>query len=371
MKVTFPHMGNIYIPLKTFLETLGIEVVVPPPCNQKTLRLGVKNSPEFACLPLKINIGNYIEALEKGADTIIMAGGIGPCRFGYYAEVQRQILADLGYDVEMVVLEPPQGHLIGIIKKLGALIQIDKHSPAQITFAAKLAWQKALVLDELDKRACEIRPKEKSPGLVNETYKKAISLIEEAKDQKELEETKQMIQHLFNNIPIDENKVIPKIGIMGEIYTVLEPFVNLNIEKQLGELGVYARRSIYITDWVRQNLFPGILKPKNHEKLLDLAKPYVKCFVGGHGQESVAQAVKFYKDHFDGVIQLLPFTCMPEIVAKSVLPQVSKDYSIPVMTLVLDEHSGEAGVRTRLEAFVDMINHNKEVQKVDEVLSWN
>ncbi|WP_245984511.1 acyl-CoA dehydratase activase-related protein [Biomaibacter acetigenes] len=118
MKVTFPHMGNIYIPLKSFFESLGVEVVVPPPCSKKTLELGVKYSPEFACLPLKINLGNFIEALEDGADTIVMAGGIGPCRFGYYAEVQREILKDLGFEFNMVVLEPPKGHLLELIHKL-------------------------------------------------------------------------------------------------------------------------------------------------------------------------------------------------------------------------------------------------------------
>jgi predicted nucleotide-binding protein (sugar kinase/HSP70/actin superfamily) len=62
---------------------------------------------------------------------------------------------------------------------------------------------------------------------------------------------------------------------------------------------------------------------------------------------------------------------MPEIVAKSVLSSVSKHYSIPVMTLVLDEHAAEAGFRTRLEAFVDMINHKSEVESLDEVFTWN
>jgi predicted nucleotide-binding protein (sugar kinase/HSP70/actin superfamily) len=111
VKVTFPRMGNMTIPLQAFFNALGVEVVVPPPITEKTISLGSRYSPEFACLPLKINIGNYLEAFELGADTLIMAGGIGPCRFGYYAQVQREILDDLGITYEMVVLEPPRGHL--------------------------------------------------------------------------------------------------------------------------------------------------------------------------------------------------------------------------------------------------------------------
>jgi len=364
-------MGNVYIPLKTFFESLDIQVVIPPACSKRTMELGVKYSPEFACLPLKINIGNYIEALEMGADTIIMAGGIGPCRFGYYAEVQREILKDLGYFFEMIVLEPPQGHVMELINKLRSLIKKENRSISKITYAAKFAWEKALVLDELDKMACKIRAKEVNPGDTDRVYKESIHLIDIAETPEMLERAKMKINDLFESIQTDEDRTRPKIGIMGEIYTVLEPFVNLNIEKQLGDLGAFAYRSIYLTEWVRHNLFPRFLKPKQHEELLNLSKPYINCFVGGHGQESVAQAVKFSKEAFDGVIQLLPFTCMPEIVAKSVLPQVSKDYSIPVMTLVLDEHSGEAGVRTRLEAFVDMIKHNMEVDELNEMLIRN
>ena len=118
MKVTFPQMGTMEIAVKTLLKELGLEVVPPPKITQKTLDLGVKYSPEFACLPLKINVGNYIEALEKGADTILMGGGVGPCRFGYYGEVERKILKDLGYDFEMIILEPIQNDWWGFYKKL-------------------------------------------------------------------------------------------------------------------------------------------------------------------------------------------------------------------------------------------------------------
>lgn len=121
MKITFPHMGFMHIPLKSLLQGLHREVVVPPPISERTLALGVKYAPEFACLPLKIGLGNYIEALEAGADTILMAGGWGPCRFGYYAQVQRDILRDLGYDFHMVILEAPDSRLSQLLHQLKQL----------------------------------------------------------------------------------------------------------------------------------------------------------------------------------------------------------------------------------------------------------
>ena len=81
--------------------------------------------------------------------------------------------------------------------------------------------------------------------------------------------------------------------------------------------------------------------------------------MGGHGLESVAQAVDAGVNRQDGLIHVAPFTCMPEIIAQSVLPRVSRNLDLPVMTLILDEHSAEAGILTRLEAFLDLLSRRR------------
>ncbi|MGI6485736.1 MAG: CoA protein activase [Tepidanaerobacteraceae bacterium] len=369
MKLTFPHMGNAYIPLQTFFELLDISVIVPPKCSNKTLELGVKHSPEFACLPLKINIGNFIEAFEIGADTIVMAGGVGPCRFGYYGEVQKEILSSLGYKFEMIILEPPQGHFFELIRRFNSLVNKNKNTFKDVFNAGKLAWQKALLLDKLERLACKSRPVQ-IENITDDVYQAAINLIKKASSEYDIVNVDKKIKKMFSDIPCKKNTNPPRIAIVGEIYTVLEPFVNQNIEIELGRLGAEVHRSIYITDWVKENLFPSFLKPRHHKKILELAKPYINCFVGGHGQETVAQTIKYLKEGFQGVIQLLPFTCMPEIVAKSVLPHISRTNGFPVMTLVLDEHSAETGIKTRLEAFVDMIIYKREAD-FNEMLARN
>ena len=55
---------------------------------------------------------------------------------------------------------------------------------------------------------------------------------------------------------------------------------------------------------------------------------------------------------------------MPEIVAKSILKTVERDIKIPIMTLVVDEMTGEAGFLTRLEAFIDLISRRKEEKTI-------
>ncbi len=356
-------MGNIYVPLKSLFENLGLEVIVPPICTKRTLELGVAHSPEFACLPLKINIGNFIEALEKGADTIIMAGGVGPCRFGYYGIVQKEILKNLGFEFKMIILEPPQGCFLQLLNKIKLIVNKENNSIKDIIYATRLAWKKALLLDKVEVEACKLRPVEMVRGQTDKAYDYILQRISDIKSENEVSSVEAEVIRVFSSKNTDKSNKPPiKIGVVGEIYTVLEPFANLNIVKQLGKLGVEVHKSIYITDWVRANLFPTFLKPKNHKELPKLAHPFIKSFVGGHGQESIAQIVNYSKKGFDGIIHLFPLTCMPEIVAKSAMPRVSHKYSIPVMSIVLDEHSAETGLKTRLEAFVDMIYHNREAK---------
>lgn len=76
------------------------------------------------CLPFKILIGNYIESIEKGADTILITGSCGPCRFGMYSILQRDILYNLGYDVDIIVLEsPPREGLKEFKENVGKIIK--------------------------------------------------------------------------------------------------------------------------------------------------------------------------------------------------------------------------------------------------------
>ena len=91
MTITFPHMGWLYIPVKALFDDLNVPIVVPPPINNKTLEIGTLLAPEMAALPMKINLGNYVQSIENGADTIVLTGSCGPCRFGYYGVVEQEI----------------------------------------------------------------------------------------------------------------------------------------------------------------------------------------------------------------------------------------------------------------------------------------
>ncbi|AOY75962.1 CoA protein activase [Clostridium formicaceticum] len=366
MKLTFPHMGNQYVAAKILLEELGLDVIIPPQCSQETLEIGTKYSPESICLPLKVNIGNLVESAKAGADTVVFSGSCGPCRFGYYSILEKEILKELGYEMEFILFDPPQGDYKTFINRIFKLAQTS--NPYKIMRALRKAVQILYQVDALDAAAHYKRPRQKEMGKVDayyDTFHQDIRNIHGYKKVSQLiEGTKQSIMAIEE----EPDREILKIGIVGEIYTIIEPFVNLNIERKLGEMGIEIEKSLKISSWLTEHLFLSPLKLTSEGKIHKAAKPYLKTMIGGHARETIGYTVEYAKRNFDGVIQIYPLTCMPEIVAQSILPTVEKDYDIPYLCLIVDEMTGEAGYSTRLEAFVDLLRRRKERQESGELL---
>lgn len=371
MKVTFPHMGNAWIVIQTLFESLNVEVVVPPFNSKRTLSLGARLSPESACLPLKLNIGNYVEAADVGADTIVITGGIGPCRFGYYGEMERQIMRGAGYDYDVITLEPPDGSLLGLAARIRYLAG-KKNSWAKIIKAMRFAYLKSVTLDQVEDMIHVARPKLPHPSETEKLYEEARKRLAQAMTVKGVQDTVRWLEEKIREGQKGSNDYqrlsrLLRIGIIGEIYTILDPFTSLGLEEELGRLGVEVDRSIYLSGWVGNHVFQGLASGyRSIKSYPGHAKPFLPHFVGGHGQETVGAAVKFAREGFDGIIQIFPLSCMPEIVAASVLPRVQEAYQVPIMTLIVDEHTGQAGMQTRLEAFVDLLERPRLQRKIGQ-----
>ncbi|NLB88780.1 MAG: CoA protein activase, partial [Syntrophomonadaceae bacterium] len=279
MKVTFPHMGNTHIAIKALLKGLKLEVIPPPPVTNRTLELGIKYSPEFACLPLKINIGNFIEAIENGADTIIMAGGWGPCRFGYYAQVQRDILYDLGYEFKMYILEAPDFKITELFTQLKGLA--ENVSFLEAIKAVRFAWYKINAVETLEKKFEYILPRSIDKDQVERLYKEALEAVDRADDRKTVDIAVKTYVDKMDRCPLGNHEIL-KIGLIGEIYTILEPSSNYNIIQQLGRLNAEVTRSVYTSDWINDHLLKGIVKKSNRKEIISCASPYLNYWVGGH-----------------------------------------------------------------------------------------
>ncbi len=352
IKVTTPHLGNLHLLLDDLFDRLGVEYIKPPPSSTKTLQIGVKHSPEFACLPLKINLGNFIQALEQGANTIAMAGGHGPCRFGYYGIVEERILRDLGYDFDFIMLEPFRDGPWAFYRTFAELS--TGLSILKLWKILKSSFSKGRAFDQLTWRSLQVRAFEVNRGDTNKALRQAEKILAAARSQEEVAAAAAESMAVINSVEQDPGRDVLKIGIVGEFYLLLEPFSNFDLEEILGNMGVYLERTVWVTDWIaprRDNKIFGFSKHLLAEK----AEPFLSHNVGGEGRETVGSTVLFAERGFDGVIQLLPFGCMPENIATSILPKVQQQHDIPVLTLAFDEQTGRAGMVTRLEAFVDLL----------------
>lgn len=359
LKITIPHMGNVYIGAKALFDGLEIEYVIPPASNKRALEIGSLYSPEEICLPFKISLGNYIQSIEQGADTVVITGSCGPCRFGEYCEMQMRLLKRLGYNVDFIVLDVPSD--IGMnefLKRIGKIAEKSSRSRIDKFMALKNALRATNLIDEIEGMAHEASGYEKNKGECARLLKKCKKEIMECQSPKEMIDKLIYYRERLKNVEKDEGKKPIKVAIIGEIYTIIEPFSNLYIEDKLMEYGVSSKRKLTPSWWVKNTL----LSPTklNSLDIKSASKNYLDLCIGGHARECVGEAVLAQREGFDGAIQIFPMGCMPEIVAKSILPSVSKDLSFPIMTLVVDEMTGEAGYLTRIEAFLDLLERRRE-----------
>ncbi|MFA5629600.1 MAG: hypothetical protein WC958_05065 [Dehalococcoidales bacterium] len=350
MRITFPHIGNAYIAVKAMLDPLGVDYVVPPKCNKRTLSLATKYSPEGVCIPFKLNLGNMIEAAELGADHILNVTGHGTCRMGYYFKVQEQILRDMGYDVKMMLTGLSEEKLKGF---LNLLRSVSNNAPWRKVIAALgFGIAKITALDDMEILANNMRAVEKVKGTTTPIYRKSLQAIDDASDYRSLKAVVKEYGEEMSSIEAIADYEPLKILVVGEIYVVLDPYANMDVELELGKLGVATTRSLYLSRWVKKGLLFNPLGLDQWRDVHKAAMPYLKRDIGGDGWETVGEKV-ISTGVYDGMVHLAPFTCMPEGTAQCIMPSTKED--LPVLAIYCDEQTSQAGMLTRLEAFTDMI----------------
>ncbi|MGB5921217.1 MAG: CoA protein activase, partial [Syntrophobacteria bacterium] len=209
------------------------------------------------------------------------------------------------------------------------------------------------------RRAHWLRPREIERRATDRALGRSMKIIEETSRLRGLWQAKRKVRKILATVAHDRSRSVLRVGIVGEIFMVLENYANMNVEERLGEMGVEVHRGVWLSDWLNDRYRFKVFRRNQFKWALRQAAPYLREPSGGESVKSVGKSVGFAREGFDGIVHLMPFTCMPELVAQTILAKVSRDYNIPVLTLIFDEHTSPGGVQTRLEAFVDLINHSK------------
>ena len=358
LKVAFPHMGTISIAWAAALRKIGLDAYVPPYTSKRTLSLGTKNSPEAICLPYKLILGNFIEAIEGGADYVAMITSPGICRLGEYGNNIKTTLQEMGYKANYIEISLYDGFrgLYRFMKELSG-----KNNPVQIIRAINICMRKIFVIDELDSVLSYYRAREIRQGDAEKNYKKALHLIDSADKTSILKKARKKAIEIIKSTKIDPNREVLHVDLTGEIFLVNDEFSNQNIERELGRMGVETRRSLTVGSFLKDAIIPkAFRKGETHlERAERMAKPYLTRDIGGDSLECVSDVAYADERGIDGIIHISPFTCMPEIMTQNIFPSMREDCSIPILALIMDEQTGKAGYITRLEAFVDLMRRKK------------
>ena len=139
------------------------------------------------------------------------------------------------------------------------------------------------------------------------------------------------------------------VALIGHGYNIYDKKVCMDIFKKLEKMDVRVYNAYQLT--VEQlkggmNLLHSSLYWANQYEMTGCAGHY------------------FTDNKIDGIITITAFGCGPDSLMLEDIKRKAKNYSKPILNLTVDEHTGEAGFITRIEAFCDMLYRNKRAKLI-------
>jgi predicted CoA-substrate-specific enzyme activase len=382
-KIYIPYMYDAAYAVKAAFEACGVEAEVISESDEETLYWGRKLTSGKECYPCILTTGDMVKMVkdpnfdhEKAA--FFMPSGNGPCRFGQYHRFHRLVLDDLGFQ-HIPIYAPNQDETL--YSDLGIM-------GSQFT---RLAWQGIVGVDLLMKKLLETRPYEREKGKTNRIYEESLYRVYEAiRNGIDLKEVLHNSLESFERIEVDKPGTKPLIGIVGEIYVRLNRFSNEDVIRKIEQFGGEAWIAP-MTEWVlyvntiskkgslRKKSFSNLLKvfltdyyqkkdehhlekvfkrhlrnfgePKTHA-IFKKAKPYLDSSFEGEAILSIGKSIDFAKRGASGIVNIMPFTCMPGTIVSALLKRYREENNnIPILNMAYDGQE-QTNTLTRLEAFM-------------------
>lgn len=369
---TYPQLGDYDIPISYFVRKgLGESYAAPPPMTKHTIEIGAKYSPDFVCAPFKCMMGCYIEAMEKGSNVLIGTGGT--CRLGYYGELHEQILKDMGYDFEIFNLSLPRyKNVFGILKGMKEFA--PDTNLLKMALSLPTTMKMIRVIDKAEDYMRQNMGFELEDGTFEIAHKAFLAELRKANHLWEVNRAYRNVMEEFSAIAVNKPEHPIRVGLVGEYFTIMDPYSNHEVEKKIAKMGAEVHRWMTLSNSVVScpdentmkklrsylhydlNKFPSSIWVDSQKKL---AEKYAKYDMGSSAISTIALAEHYAKKGFDGIIHIKSFGCTPEMDAVPVLHNISTDYKVPILFLNYDTQTSDTGIETRLEAFYDMIAMRK------------
>jgi predicted nucleotide-binding protein (sugar kinase/HSP70/actin superfamily) len=389
--IYIPYMGDHSHTFAAAIRSQGIPAESLPLSDERSLSFGRKFTTGKECFPSIITTGDIVKKVNENGfkrdkSAFFMPAAQGPCRFGQYNKLHRMVLDSLEYDDVPIML----------------FDQIDCYHKDVAALGKssfkRMAWRGFVMVDLMQKMMMQIRPYEVNMGESDYVYKESLDeLTGRMEKNSDLASFAAQTRHRFDRVKIDSNIKKPKIGVVGEIYVRNNHFANDFMVRKLEALGAevslppmeewvdyldYCRKETYLENkdykhYLMQRVaefvqeydanrlrkgFKGAIRDfaleDSMEKVIRCGGCYISPAILGESILSMGRAVEYAKKGFHGIVNVIPFGCMPGIVVTAILKQFRDDYpDIPIITLTVDGVKDPGG-EMRLEAFVQQCCDN-------------
>jgi len=136
------------------------------------------------------------------------------------------------------------------------------------------------------------------------------------------------------------------IGLVGHPYIIYDSFVSMNVIRRLREMGATV---------ITADMLPWAVTERE-------AARFPKRVFWTIGRRLLGAGFHFLRSGtVHGCLHMSAFACGPESLIGDILErEAARHRDVPFATITVDEHTGEAGVLTRLEAFVDVVTRRRK-----------
>ena len=378
--------------LAAALRHHGLPAEVLPPPGPESLALGLQLCGGRECFPCFLCLGDIIRrtrepGFEPERAEFLLPTTQGPCRFGQYGALLRDVLD--GHGLQAVDVSFPT---IAVahrgFQELAHPGFRDYPLPIR-----KLTWQGLVAIDLLTRLLHEHRPYELEPGATDAAYRAGLAELvraTEAGGGDGLLAALRRAGERFARLRVDRAQERPLIGLVGEIYVRWNAYSNHDLVREVERLGgevlvasiaemIYfsnyrmkwvARISGEWRDVLRAMLVDGYQKRwerKLHATVRHLLRrpdegsvaalvralaPYYDAALSTEATLSMGRAIEYARGGASGILNVLPFACMPGVIVAGMAPRIRRDHQlIPWLDIPYDAQKA-TNIRTRLEAFM-------------------
>lgn len=302
-----------------FFSELGIEIVLSDKTTAKLINIGNKFVVSETCLPIKVFVGHVVNLLDKGITDIFIPS-----------------IQSIGYKINNCSKIRGLPEIIrNVINRPINMIEPTLDKTENIGFHD--FWNDTA-------KAVGITDKKLIKRAIDAGWKKYNNFLEMTQlgipYQIALENA---INGVFENRYLQSVKPLTVV-IMAHGYNLFDERISLNLIKKLEKMNVKVYTALNVT---KENSLKSI------HALGEL------MYWANEADLTGAAAYYLLNKKVDGIIALSAFGCGPDSLMVDEINYHAKDMNMPMIHLTIDEHTGEAGFVTRIEAFIDMLLRRK------------